>query len=207
MKTVLPFVLLIILGTLGCKDKNLTMIPKVPPKDDIEALYQRFHGKYKVVSSTSSQPLDVNFDGVSSTNLLEEILELNNYGAFLELRVKYSDRSVFLFNQFWPEQYVHSFKNPNLEWNGWDALDYSPTYNVMYAQQTNPYSFSFNDDLSQIVVLPHENPNTIRWAKPESVFVEENNRLRIINKRRIYTREGVKEVLITTIYERFTMTT
>ena len=203
MKTVFTLVLLIGIGTLGCKDKD----PIVSPNQDIEALYQRFHGKYKVISSTSSEPLDVNFDGISSTNLLQEIADLNDYKAFLELRVKYPDRSVFLFNQFWPEQYVHSFRNPNMEWNGWDPLDYNPAYSVMYAQQTNPYSFSLNDDLSQVIVAPNGNPDTSRWAKPESVFVEANDRLRLINKRRIYTREGVKEVVITTIYERFTMIT
>ena len=67
------------LGMLGCT-----------PKDkEINLLYERFHGKYKIISSTSSEPLDVNFDGVASTNLLQEIVALANDGSFLELRVKY----------------------------------------------------------------------------------------------------------------------
>jgi hypothetical protein len=178
------------------------------PNQDLEALYQRFHGKYQVVSATASQPLDVNLDGVASTNLLKEMAALSENSAFLELRVKYPDRSVFLFSQFWPEQYVYSFTKPgNLHWNGWDMLAYNPAYSVQYAQQANPYSFSFNDDLSQVMVAPNSNADSTRWAKPESVLVEANEQLRLVNKRRIYTREGVKEVLITTIYKRFTITT
>lgn len=198
------------LTMLACKNQDALAPaqPVTPPNQDVEALYQRFHGKYQLVSVTANQPLDVDFDGVASTNLLQEMAALNENSAFLELRVKYPDRSVFLFSQFWPEQYVYSFTKPgNLHWNGWDMLDYNPAYSVQYAQQSNPYSFSFNDDLSQVLVAPNPNPDLARWAKPEVVLVEANQRLRLVNKRRIYTREGVKEVTITTVYQRFTMTT
>lgn len=203
MKTTLTLILLISIGTFSCKYGS----SRVNPKDDIELLYQRFHGKYRIVSSMSSEPLDVNFDGIASTNLLSEIPELNNYGAHLELRVKYPDRSVFLFSQAWPEQYVNTYTGPNPEWNGLDTLSYSPSYSVNYAYQAGPYRFSFSEDLSQILVATNEKANKIRWVKPESVFIEAKDQLRLINKRRIYTREGVKEVTITTLYERFTMIT
>lgn len=203
MKTALTLILLLSIGTFSCKHGD----SRVNPKDDIELLYQRFHGKYKIVSSISSEPIDVNFDGVSSTSLLSEILELNNYGPHLELRVKYPDRSVFLFTQSWPEQYVYTYTGPNLEWNGWDTLRYNPTRSVVYANQGGLYRFSFSEDLSQILVAANEKADKIRWVKPESVFIDAKDRLRLINKRRIYTRAGVKEVTITTLYERFTMTT
>ena len=203
MKTALLLMLLTGIGTFSCNHSD----SRVNPKDDIELLYQRFHGKYKIVSSVSSEPLDVNFDGVSSTNLLSEVRALNDYGAFLELRVKYPDRSVFLFTQFWPEQYIRTYTGPNLEWNGLDTLSYNPTYSVSYAEQAGPCTFSFSDDMSQILVTANEKADKIRWVKPESVFIEAQDRLRLINKRRIYTREGVKEVTITTLYERFTMIT
>ena len=202
MKSALLLILLIGIGTLSCKPKESA----IKPNDDVESLYQRFHGKYEIISSISSEPLDVNFDGVSSTNLFEEIRELSNW-THLELRIKYPDRSVFLFSQFWPEQYVYTYTGPNSEWNGWDTLSYNPRYQVAYAQQASPYSFSFSEDLSQIFVTPNEKANKIRWGKPELVIVEAEDRLRLVNKRRIYTREGVKEVTITTIYKRFTMIT
>ncbi|MBC8156250.1 MAG: hypothetical protein H7Z72_25470 [Bacteroidetes bacterium] len=199
MKATLTFILLIGIGILSCTT--------ISPKDDIELLYQRFHGKYKIVSSTSSEPLDVNFDGVSSTDLLSEMSALSNYGAHLDLRVKYPDRSVFLFSQFWPEQYIYTYTGPNREWNGWDALSYDPAYSVNYANQASPYSFSFTEDMRQILVTPNEKADKIRWVRPESVLIEAEDRLRLTNKRRIYTRTGVKEVTIVTLYERFTMST
>ncbi|MCK8495888.1 hypothetical protein M0L20_28740 [Spirosoma sp. RP8] len=201
MKTALMLIVLLCIVTASCQQSD-----SIPPKEDVEALYQRFHGKYKVVSSTSSEPLDVNLDGVSSTNLLQEILELNNYGAFLELRVKSVYGSMFLFSQFWPEQYINTYSG-STQWNGRDTLSYNPTHLVNYANQAGPYRFSFSDDLSQIVVTAVGESDSIRWVKPESVFIEANDRLRVINKRRIYTRQGVKEVMITTRYERFTIIT
>ena len=202
MKTALMLILLISSGLLGCKQGESV----ISPKEDVEALYQRFHGKYKVISSTSSQPLDINFDGVSSNDLLKEILELNYSGAFLELRVKSLDRSVFLFSQFWPEQYISTYYGPS-QWNGCDTLSYNPSHLVNYANQAGLYRFSLSDDLSQLLVAADEKADKIRWVKPESVFIEAKDRLRLVNKRRLYTREGVKEVTITTVYERFTMTT
>ena len=202
MKTVLALMLLIGSGLVACQQGDATLTPK----DDVEALYQRFHGKYKVISSTSSQPLDVNFDGVSSNDLLKEIRDLNYSGASLELRVKSVYGPVFLFSQAWPEQYVRTYYGPT-QWNGWDTLSYNPTHLVSYANQAGPYRFSFTDDLSQILVTAAGKADTIRWVKPESVFIEAKDRLRVTNKRRIYTRQGVKEVRITTIYERFTIIT
>ncbi|GHB86983.1 hypothetical protein GCM10007390_48510 [Persicitalea jodogahamensis] len=80
-------------------------------------------------------------------------------------------------------------------------------YSVNYANQAGPYRFSFSEDLRQIFVAANEKADKIRWARPESVFIEARDQLRLINKRRIYTREGVKEVTITTLYERFTTIT
>lgn len=203
MKTTLILTVLISLTLIGCKDRDRA----ADPSQDVDALYQRFHGKYKVLSSTSSEALDINFDGIASTDLLKEIPALTDNRAFLELRVKYPDRSVFLFTQFWPEQYVYTYTGPNQQWNGADTLSYNATYSVGYAQQAAPYSFSFSPDLSQILVKANEKADPIRWVKPELVSIEEKDRLRLTNKRRIYTRTGVREVIVTTVYERFTMVT
>jgi hypothetical protein len=40
-------------------------------------LFQRFNGKYKIVSSTASKPLDLNFDGILSINLKDELPDLS----------------------------------------------------------------------------------------------------------------------------------
>lgn len=53
-------------------------------------------------------------------------------------------------------------------------------------------------------VLPSDNEDPYRWVKPESVAVDPAGRLVIVNKRYLYTKNGVKQVLITSVYERFT---
>ncbi|WP_155296203.1 hypothetical protein [Spirosoma rigui] len=55
--------------------------------------------------------------------------------------------------------------------------------------------------------FPAEPETHYRRVRPESVAVEANGQLRVVNKRRLYTRTSVKEMTITTRYERFTMTT
>ncbi len=49
---------------------------EVAPHQDVEGLHMRFHGKYRLVYSTSSEALDVNLDGKASTDMLEEITDL-----------------------------------------------------------------------------------------------------------------------------------
>lgn len=202
MKTASIVSLALLLAIVSCQRKE-----SVPPKHDVESLYQRFHGKYKIVSSTSSDSVDVNFDGISSTNLLKEIDALNNHGNFLEIRVKNPDKDILLFMQFWPEQYVYTYIGPTPDWNGSDTLNYNQKYSVDYAQQGSVYRFSFSDDLSQILITPNEKAHPVRWLKPESAIIEPKDRFRLINKRWLYTKQGVKEVIITTVYERFTMET
>jgi len=202
MKSTLAFIRLGI-GLLGCHSKDAG----VKPNEDVDRLYQRFHGKYKVVSSVSSEPLDVNFDGVASTSLTEEIRGLADNESQVELRIKSLDRPVFLLVQAWPEQYVNTYTGTTPQWNGWDPLRYNPTYYVAYARQGSPYGFTFSEDLSQIVVTPNPEADIVRWVKPERVDVEAGDRLRLTNKRRLYTRKGVREVTITTTYERFILTT
>jgi hypothetical protein len=184
----------------------------VPPNENVSALFPQFHGKYKVISSVSHEPVDVNLDGLSSTNLMTEIAELSlQQGTqyVVELRIQgpspYDSSPGFLFVQWWPEQFIRT--GPGKVWDGGEWLDYQPDYVVKYDFQGSPRRFSLSTDLKQITVTPDESDNAYRWVRPELVTVENSGRLRVVNKRRLYTRSGVKEVTITTVYERFTMTT
>lgn len=178
------------------------------PNENLDLLYQRFHGKYKAIRSEASEAIDVNLDGQVSTDMLTEIPALTaTYQNYLELRVYAAyKRPVFLFTQWWPEQEIFVPTNKTQRWEGED-IPYQPDLLVNYAMQATPRSFSFSTDLKQIAVSSNKSENLFRWVRPESVTVEGNNRTRIVNKRRLYTRQGVKEVTITTTYERFTMTT
>jgi hypothetical protein len=71
----------------------------IEPNQDKAVLFERFHGKYKVVNCTSNIPVDLNKDGTSSLDLTPEI-DLQNSG--LELRIT----SQFFLIQNWPEAYL-----------------------------------------------------------------------------------------------------
>jgi hypothetical protein len=71
----------------------------IEPNQDKAVLFERFHGKYKVVNCTSNIPVDLNKDGTSSLDLTSEI-DLQNSG--LELRIT----SQFFLIQNWPEAYL-----------------------------------------------------------------------------------------------------
>lgn len=186
-----------------------------PANEDVSNLYQRFHGKYKAVESTSSLAVDVNFDGKTSTDLVQEVPDLKaDYQNYLELRIygpnKYRSDKAFLFTQWWPEQEIFIPANKTQRWEGED-IAYQPGLTVNYAMQGRVRNFAFTPDLTQLVIKPNDATDTKtahRWTLPENVMVVGGtNRIRVVNRRKLYTSQGVKEVVITTVYERFTMTT
>ena len=181
------------------------------PNEDVNALHQRFHGKYKALSSVSSEAIDVNLDGQASTDMLVEIPDLTLQNSnYLELRIygsgKYRPSNVFLFTQWWPEQDIFIPTNKTQRWEG-EEIAYQPNLTVNYPMQGTPRYFSLSADLKQMTVTSNQKEDSFRWVRPESVTVENNGRLQVVNKRRLYTRSGVKEVVITTVYERYTMIT
>ncbi|MDQ1089921.1 hypothetical protein [Siphonobacter sp. SORGH_AS_1065] len=212
MKPVYTFAFLLALGLTSCQKKDIVPVSPATTKEK-ELLYSKFHGKYKIISSVSSEPLDVNLDGTASNNMLEEMQELtygNNQQYSVELRIykgtssSSSNKSNYLFTQWWPEQYINV--GSGVEWNGGDFLDYNPKLSVSYLMQGTVRTFDFLEDLSRISVNAESNENPYRWVKPSSITISKDGRLTVVNKRHIYTKAGVKEVTITTVYERYTMT-
>lgn len=216
MKTNWIITLLAGLCLAGCSRDNsapnpVVVTPAPAPNEDIGALFKQFHGKYKIITSISNEAVDVNLDGTVSTDMMLEIPELvtsQGQQYYTELRIygpsQHSSTPGFLFTQWWPEQYI---RVGNEEWDGGQYLDYLPDRSVSYIFQGSVRRFSFSPDLKQITVQPNENERPFRWIRPESAMVDNTGRLRIVNKRRLYTRAGVKEVVITTVYERYTMST
>jgi hypothetical protein len=91
-------------------------------------------------------------------------------------------------------------------WNG-EPLDYDPAIDVVYANQARFYQFRFSPDITNIVVTGEENTTGTRWRKPVSVRVIGEHTIELVNKRILYTRQGTKEVTITTVVERYTIVT
>jgi hypothetical protein len=205
---------------MSCSPGNSTVTVGIPPvspqpttpSDNVLALAQQFHGKYKLISSESNQPVDVNLDGKATTNLREEIADLTfNEGKqyHVDIRIYAPTAQVstagFLFLQWWPEQFIQTGQGK--VWDGGELISYNPNYAVGYDFQGGARSFSFSTDLKQMTVKPSEPEDAYRWVRPESVTVKDNGQLEVVTKKRLYTREGVKEVRITSVYERYTMTT
>ena len=92
-------------------------VPSIPaPHENVTLLYDRFHGKYEPIRSTSNEAIDVNLDGTASTDMLVEIPQLNKeYGNILELRIdkshQFNTGPRLWYYQFWPDQHVGVITN------------------------------------------------------------------------------------------------
>jgi hypothetical protein len=197
--------ILILSQVLGCKSEDAPL----PANENVDALYQQFHGKYKIVSSVSSESIDVNLDGVSSMDLLAEIEELSNISK-LDIRIyEPSDRNpkpTFIFTQAWPEQSLRM--GSGRVWDGIEIISFNPAYNFAYDMKVVARSLSFSEDLRQLTVTPDDSEDPFfKQSAPKSVSVKDDGTLTVVANRRIYTSSGVREVTVTTIYERFTMST
>ena len=156
------------------------------PNEDKKALFERFHGKYKIVNCTSNVPVDLNKDGIPSDNLTTEI-DLQN--SELELRI--SDQ--YLLMQHWPEVY----------------LSYGiPDSAVNYANQGVVRVFSFDREIQQLIFKPDDpSVDQQRFPMPKAVLIKSNDHIEITVSKRLYNSTGWKMVEVTTLYKRYTMTT
>lgn len=200
----------LISGLLGCKKDGDSIDPKIEEARKLAELQANFHGKYRLISATADQEVDINMDGVTSKDLITEIrdLQFENHPNIVELRIygpsHIITNSSFLLSQGWPEQYIW---NDNKEWDGGPDFEYKAGLSVSYANQGTVRTFAFSDDLKTINVQRQEKENPFRWVAPESVKIDDARRLHFVNKRYLYTREGVKQVTIQSVYERFTKDT
>jgi len=201
---------LLISGVLGCKKDGDSIDPKIEEARKLAELQANFHGKYRLISATADQEIDLNMDGVTSKNLIAEIpvLQLENHSNIVELRI-YGPYHIianasFILSQGWPEQYVWSANN---EWDGGPNFEYKDGLQVSYINQGTARTFTFSDDLETINVQRREKENPYRWGAPESVKIDNARRLHFVNKRYLYTHDGIKQVTIQSVYERFTKDT
>jgi hypothetical protein len=181
----------------------------IEPKNDVDALYQKFHGKYKIISSYSNVAVDANLDGKESIDLKNELTDFNN--SQTEIRIyggKNGKPNSFHFKQFWQEQFMSGGEtkigiSPNI---------YIPSMIVNFAMQGATKSFEFSSDLKKLNIYPdttfgNNEDAKERFKNPESVTIEENERLKIITNKWVFTRKGWVNVTITSVYERYTMIT
>lgn len=191
----------------GCK----LISPEV--KNPLVAIHDRFHGKYKIISSTSDVPVDVNFDGNASTDLTTEILNLaldadeKHYPEYyLELRIGIDHSNGLLpadlLTEWWPSQNI--LPGAGKYWQG-EQLAYDPDLDVGYESGGSFGFFKFSEGFKEITV--DVKAESFRFRKPESITVLPGDIIQVVTKRPLYTRQGAKNVTITTQYKRFTIIT
>lgn len=162
--------------------------------DNTKQVYDRLHGKYKAVSSISTEAIDVNLDGTPSTDILSEIPDLAQ--CYLEIRIVSKDN--FLFDHPWPEQFVG---------HGPEPAGYDPSLAVNYARQGVTRTFSLDETNNIIEVHPDTYDVPARFVFPSAVTIEGADTIKIVFSKRLYTSAGWKTTTITTIYRRWTMVT
>jgi len=170
----------------------------VAPNEDVTALQEQFHGKYKPLHSVSSQALDINQDGKASTDMLEEISELPDMEIEVSIfgKNQYNPKPSFIFVHHWPKQWLGRV----------EPTSYDPNIKLSYDRTVVAWVFAFDSDLTQLLLEPQ--PPTLTdselYTPPQSVLVKDNGRIEVTLTKRLYTTEGWETVQIITLYERFT---
>jgi hypothetical protein len=209
MKSLLPILLTTVLLS-GCS----IISPDVP--NPLIPVHDRFHGKYNIISSTTDISVDVNLDGNASTDLTTEIPALavkadeQHYPEYyLELRIG-TDHSnglspANLLTEWWPAQ--HIWLGTDKSWQG-EPLAYNSALSVGYESGSTIGFFEFSIGFSTINVDTKDGiPLPYRSSKPESITILPNDIIQVVSKRPFYTRQGVKNAMVTTRYKRFTSIT
>jgi hypothetical protein len=185
------FVIVLTVLLVGCS--------KDAPFGNLEQLKEQFQGKYEVISSSSEDAVDLNMDGLTSTDLLSENPELAKSG--LELRILDADKH--LFEEKWPVENITVTDD-----RPFDPTSYRPSYHIMYALYINPSLCQFDNDCKSIHLLDdlQQHPtNTL--IRIESISIEENGIIKVATIRKLFTMTGWVTTKIASRYKRYTMDT
>lgn len=187
MKNGLLITITIILLMSCSKDENLGQIK------------EKFHGKYEMISSVSSVPVDLNMDGISSNKLLNENPEYLKAGIMLLI----TEGNGYLFEEKWPVEYIETGTNDPI-----DSTSYHSNYLINYAMYMNASLFQFDDNYKSIQLhgIRHED-STNKLISVESVTVEENEIIKVVTVRKLYTINGWATTKIESRYKRYTIIT
>lgn len=193
MKRGFVLVWLVMMTFAACQQKEDEVI------DDVHILKERFDGRYKIISSYSHEAIDVNQDGVESTDMLVEYPLLSESLIIITINDKNSHTSEpsFILAHHWPNQEFYPEEPVN------NVHDYP----IDYAMKVVYWYFEFDQSISRIILKP-ENDNvdeTGIFAPPNLIKVDENDRIETIHSKRLYSSTGWKEVKISSIYERYNM--
>lgn len=182
MKRICYFLICFIVLTCSCRRDG---------SDNYSRVRKQLHGKYTVISAVTDVGVDVNMDGAASNDLLSEMDDL----LLCDLEIRIVAINNFLFNQFWPEQYIRPGSPP------------API--VDYACQGVGRRFSIASDNVTLQLQPDVTapPDPNLWVFPSAVTIEGKNLIKVVVTKKLFTASGWQSVTIITLYERYTMIT
>ncbi len=171
-------------------------------------LREKFNGKYELISSLSKTSVDLNNDGIESTNLLLE----NSMILFSEIEIRIPNEpefflkdNEFVFCEFWPTENDHRLKNKEVitvyetRVNG---LGYDIYGNILIGE--------FADNLitctiNKLLDISDDGKNTLIEIK--SIEIMENETIKVTVIRKLYTKNGWVISEIESLYKRYTVGT
>jgi len=169
-------------------------------------LYEKFNGKYEVLSSISKTAVDLNNDGIESTNLLDE----NSMILFsnIEIRIPHEDElflkgNEFVFTEFWPTENGHRLKNEEII-----TVYNSPIYSGDYDIYGNTLIGEFKDDLYSATFrndIKDDGKNTLIELKSIEILDKETIKVTVVRK--LYTLKGWITTEIESLYKRYAVIT
>jgi len=191
MKYILHFSICITIVLTSCSRKDAA-------PDNTQHIHDQLHGKYKAISSTSKDAVDIDLDGAASTDIISELPALTEAICNLEIRIYSKDK--FLLTESWPQQYLTYGANPDV---------YDPSVAVNYANQGTVRLFTLKENSNEIIVTPDGDyiPDLLRFPFPTAVTIEGPDLIKIVLNRKFYTTKGSITTTVTTVYKRFTMET
>lgn len=170
-------------------------------------LYEKFNGKYELVSSFSDKAVDLNNDGIESKNLLDEnemVLE-----SSIEIRIPAENDLVmkdneFVFTEFWPTENEHRLRVNDVvtEYNSFlsDINGYDIYGNIVIGM--------FDDELKACTfnkTINDDGKNTLIEIK--SIELMENETIKLTVARKLFTKQGWVISEIESVYKRYTIVT
>ncbi|EOR94740.1 hypothetical protein ADIARSV_2114 [Arcticibacter svalbardensis MN12-7] len=146
-------------------------------------------GKYNPISAYADHPVDINFDGFESIDLLQEIPDIKT--AQLEL---IGTDGYNLYSHFWPEPYFLYAEPSDI---------YNPEIKVVYAKKASYGKFHINKDFTEIIV---PDKSLLDFVSPSKILILSDNDVSIFFNKRIYTKSGWQDLKINVIYKSYTTT-
>lgn len=160
---------------------------------DYALLKEKYHGKYKIISSVSQDSVDLNRDGILSTDLMSE----NPYMkmANVEIRILDYNKNIHLFDEMYPIMYDAPFPG------GSTLFEYYALYsnNSLFVIDEKNRTFTLISEVQQ------DGTNTL--IAFESVKIQDEEIIEVTATRKFLTINGWLTTKIISRYKRYTIVT